>query len=57
MIAYGAVTFSSRTLRFGFNIRSRIKNESQRQNNCKYVDYLIKKKKIICIMKLALKRV
>ena len=55
MIAYGAVAFSCRTLRFGFNIRSRIKNDSQQQTNCRYVDYLIKKKKIICSMKLALR--
>ena len=54
MIAYGAVAFFCKTLRFGFNIRSRIKNDSQQQSNCKYVDYLIKKKKIIYIMKLAL---
>ena len=54
MIAYGAVAFSCRTLRFGFNIRSRIKNDSQQQTNCRYVDYLIKKNKIICSMKLAL---
>ena len=55
MIAYGAVAFSCRTLRFGFNIRSRIKNDSQQQTNCRYVDYLIKKNKIICSMKLALR--
>ena len=53
MIACGAVGISSRTLRFGFDIGSRIKNDSQRQSNCKYVDYLIKKKKMICNMKLA----
>ena len=55
LIAYGAVAFSCRTLRFGFNIRSRIKNDRQEQTNWRYVDYLIKKKKIICSMKLALR--
>ena len=56
MIAYGAVAFSCRTLRFGFSIRSRIKNDSEQKTNCRSVDYLIKKKKIICSMKLALRR-
>ena len=55
MIACGAVAFSCRTLRFGFNIWSRIKNDRQQQTNWRYVDYLIKKKKIICSMKLALR--
>ena len=44
MIAYGAVAFSCRTLRFGFAFSRRTKDHNQAKSNCKNVNDLSESK-------------